>query len=128
MAGVSLYLPYSDPEAVLRDALVNLLAAVRARPESWRMFVLPADGMPAAARKHCRAAEQRLFDDLEPLIAWGLQRLGGDTVDSEVMTRILVASFEQGIRMTLTEPDRFDPDRLVAFAEAFIATLATRRR
>jgi AcrR family transcriptional regulator len=114
--------PHADPSVVMRQALANILRAAQAHPETWRLFVLPADGMPVAARENVTRHRRRLFEQIEPLIAWGLLRLAAHDVDPEVMTQVTVACFEQAIRMTLTDPDRFTSERLVTFAEAFMAT------
>jgi AcrR family transcriptional regulator len=114
--------PHTDPGEVLRQALVNILRAVQDHPETWRLFVLPVDGMPLVARANVARHRHRLLERVEPLIAWGLLRLAADEVDPEIMTQVTIACFEQAIRMALTDPDRFTPERLVRFADAFIAT------
>lgn len=113
--------PYSDPDAMLRAGLTRILEGVRAQPATWRLFVLPADGMPLAAREHVTRHRRRLLEGVQPPIAWGLQRLNTEHLDHEVIGHMLIACFEQAIRMTLTDPDRFTPERLLRFSEDFIA-------
>ncbi len=114
--------PHTNPGDVLRQALINILQAAHSHPETWRLFVLPADGMPIAARENVTDHRRRLLEQIEPLIAFGLKQLAAEEVDPEIMTRVIIGCFEQAIRMTLTDPDRFTPERLVTFARAFIAT------
>jgi len=114
--------PHTDPGEVLHQALVNILQAAHDHPETWRLFVLPADGMPIEARENVTRHRHRLFEQIEPLIVWGLQQLAAKDIDPEIMTQVTIACFEQAIRMTLIDPDRFTPERLATFAQAFIAT------
>jgi hypothetical protein len=84
--------------------------------------VLPADGMPPSVRENVSRHRERLHEQIQPLIEWSLRRLGSEHVDAEVMTEMMIACFEQAARMTLTDPDRFTPERLLAFIADFIAT------
>jgi AcrR family transcriptional regulator len=114
--------PHSSPAEMLRGSMISILEAVRARPETWRLFVLPADGMPPSVRENVASHRERLHEQIQPLIEWSLRRLGSEHVDAEVMTEMMIACFEQAARMTLTDPDRFTPERLLAFIADFIAT------
>jgi AcrR family transcriptional regulator len=117
--------PHSSPGEMLRGSLQSILEAVRARPETWRLFVLPADGMPPEARENVARHRDRLHEQVRPLIEWSLERLCAEHVDADVMTEMMIACFEQAARMTLTDPDRFTPERLLLFVEDFIATHKT---
>lgn len=114
--------PHVSPGEMLSGSLEIILRAVRERPETWRLFVLPADGMPAAVREDVARHRAELIQRVRPPIEWSLSRLSAEHVDAEVMTEVMIACFEQAVRMTLTEPDRFTPERLLAFAGDFIAT------
>lgn len=114
--------PYESPDEMLSSSLLSILHSVRARPQTWRLFVLPADGMPPAARENVARHRAQLHDQVRPLIEWGLDRLKASHVDAEVMTQMLIACFEQAARMTLTDPERFTPERLLVFLADFIAT------
>jgi AcrR family transcriptional regulator len=114
--------PYGDPDAMLRDGMTSILEGVRARPATWRLFVLPADGMPLAAREHVTRHRRRLLESVQPPIAWGLQRLGLQHVDHEIMSHMLLACFEQAIKLGLTDPAHFTAERLLRFTEDFLAT------
>jgi hypothetical protein len=94
---------------------------VRERPETWRLFVLPADGMPPAVRADVARHRAELIEQVRPPIEWSLSRLSAEHVDAEVMTEMMIACFEHAVRMTLTAPERFAPERLLAFANDFTA-------
>ena len=117
--------PHASPGEMLRGSLESILEAVRDRPETWRLFVLPADGMPLAARENVARHRVELLEQVRPPIEWSLSRLEAEHVDAEVMTEMMIACFEHAARMTLTDPDRFTPDRLLSFVGDFTAT--TRR-
>jgi AcrR family transcriptional regulator len=113
--------PGGDPEELLGEALTEIFEAASARPETWRLFVLPAEGMPFEARAHVQRRRKKMLAAVEPLVAWGLGRQGLGELDATVGTELLVAAGEQGIRMMLADPDRFPPQRLVEFAVGFFA-------
>ncbi len=112
--------PYGDPDSMLRAGLTRILKRVRAQPATWRLFVLPVDGMPLAARENVNLHRRRLLEGVQPPVLWGLQRLGVEHADHEIATHMVLACFEQAIRLTLTDPDRFTPERLIRFTEDLI--------
>ncbi|HEX4484270.1 MAG TPA: TetR/AcrR family transcriptional regulator [Solirubrobacteraceae bacterium] len=114
--------PHSSPGAMLSDSLAIILRAVRERPETWRLFVLPADGMPSAVREDVARHRAELIEQVRPPIEWSLSRLSAEHVDAEVMTEMIIACFEHAARMALTAPERFTSERLLAFASDFVAT------
>jgi AcrR family transcriptional regulator len=113
--------PYPNPGEMLRESLESILTAVRQRPQTWRLFVLPADGMPPAARENVARHRAVLLQQVRPPVEWSLSQLDAQHVDAEVMTEIMIACFEHAARMTLTDPQRFAPERLLAFAGDFAA-------
>ncbi len=114
--------PYDDPATVLQEALMEVLRSARRRPATWRIFVLPADGMPPAAREDVRHHHARFLRQIEPLVFWGLERLGSPQLDAELTTNILIAACEQGIRLALTDPERYTDERLMTFASELVST------
>jgi AcrR family transcriptional regulator len=114
--------PHPSPGEMLSNSLAIILRAVHERPETWRLFVLPADGMPPAVRDDVARHRAELIDQVRPPIEWSLSRLSTEHVDAEVMTEMMIACFEHAARMTLTAPERFTPERLLAFANDFVAT------
>jgi AcrR family transcriptional regulator len=114
--------PYEDPATVLQQALLEVLRCARRRPATWRIFVLPADGMPPAAREAVNHHHARFLRQIEPLVFWGLERLGSPQLDAELTTNILIAACEQGIRLALTDPERFTDERLMTFAGELVST------
>lgn len=120
--------PYDDPASVLQLALLEVLRSARRRPATWRIFVLPADGMPPAARQDVEHHHARFLRQIEPLVFWGLERLGSPQLDAELTTNILIAACEQGIRLALTDPERYTDERLMTFASELVTTFVQPRQ
>lgn len=103
-----------DPDVVLVEALHGFLQGVLDDPSTWRLALLPIDGAPAELRGVIGRAKQAVAGLLEPVIAWGVvQRGGPQGIDPEILTRLLVTIIEDTARMVLSEPERYDPDRIV---------------
>jgi hypothetical protein len=74
-------------------------------------------------RKTVDRQREVLVRRVEPIVSWGLNRIGVD-LDAELATHALVASCEQAIRLALTQPKRFPAERFAGFAAGLIAALA----
>ncbi len=120
--------PYEDPATVLQLALLEVLRSARRRPATWRLFVLPPDGMPPAAREDVEHHHDRFLLQIEPLVSWGLERLGLRHLDAELTTSILIAASEHGIRLALTDPEHYTDERLITFATELVTTFVTPRQ
>src|SRR4051795_4176778 len=113
-----------DPQEVLAESLGKLLDGVREHPETWRLILLPPEGTPPAVRKTVDRQRELLVDRVEPIVAWGLDRIGGGHLDAELATHALVASCEHAIRLALTQPERFPAERFAGFAADLVVTIA----
>ena len=112
-----------DPGEILAESISTLLGAVREHPDTWRLILLPADGTPPALQAEVNRHRERLLDQLEPMVAWGMQRLGLGEVDPELATRMILGSAEDAARLTLTHPRRFPPDRIASFVVDLLAAI-----
>jgi len=112
-----------DPGEILAESISTLLGAVREHPDTWRLILLPADGTPPALQEEVNRHRERLLDQLEPMVAWGMQRLGLGEVDPELATRMILGSAEDAARLTLTHPRRFPPDRIASFVVDLLAAI-----
>src|SRR3954471_14705521 len=113
-----------DPQEVLAESLGKLLDGVREHPETWRLILLPPEGTPPAVRKTVDRQRELLVDRVEPIVAWGLNRIGAGQLDAELATHALVASCEQAIRLALTQPEEFPPERFAGFGADLLAAIA----
>jgi AcrR family transcriptional regulator len=114
--------PYVSPGEMLSSSLAVILRGVGERPATWRLFVLPTDGMPPAVREDVARHRAELTGQVRPPVEWSLSQLSAEHMDAEVMTEMMIACFEHAARMTLTAPERFTPERLLAFVSDFVAT------
>jgi AcrR family transcriptional regulator len=117
----------SDFDETLTAASVNLLRAVAAQPASWRLLMLPADDTPTEVREHVSAGRSFALQQLRTLLAWGQGRRPGlDHLDLELAARALLAVGEQAVRLVLTEPEEFTPERYGNFARGLLGALSAR--
>lgn len=115
-----------DPAEILSSSIETLLEAVREHPETWRLILLPADGTPPALREEVNRHRERLLGQLEPMTAWGIERLGLGDLDSEMAAQAILGEAENAIRLTLTHPRRFPPRRIAKFAADLLTAVGRR--
>ena len=116
--------PFDSPEDLLGDGVTKLLSNVRDHPATWRLILLPSEGTPPTLRAAVDGHREQLRRQLGPIVSWGLEQLSADDIDPEIATHALLANIENAIRLTLTEPDRFTPERLADFGRAIVRRVA----
>lgn len=110
---------------VLLAAAENLLNAVAAQPEAWRLLMLPGDDAPAEVREHVIATRAFAVGRLRDLLDWGRSRRDGlEELDVELSAYSLLAVGEQAVRLLLADPQAFTPERFAAFARRLLAGLS----
>jgi AcrR family transcriptional regulator len=113
-----------DPDQVLAEGMLVFLRAVKAHPDPWRLILLPVDGTPDVVREHVERGRQAVFEQLQELVTWGLERRGGPAgLDPEIAAHAIRSLGEQAARLVLTEPTRFTPERLGTFIARLMAGL-----
>lgn len=114
-----------DPDQVVVDGILAFLRAVSANPLSWRVILLPVEGTPAALRARVERSRGAVIEQVEQLVAWGLERRGGPAgLDVELMARIIVVLGEEAGRLVLTDPERFPPERHGRMAATLLAAIS----
>lgn len=113
-----------DPGKLLTQGVTAVMEAVRSHPSTWRLILLPADGTPPAVRAEVDRHRSRILRQLEPMVAWGAQRLGLGHLDHELAAEAILALVESGARLTLTQPERHPPERLARFSADLLAVIA----
>jgi AcrR family transcriptional regulator len=102
---------------ILVAATTNILAAVAANPDSWRLLLLPAGDAPAQVRDAFESGRQFALAQLTALLVWGRDhRRGLAEVDVELAAISLLAIGEQAARLVLADPERFTAERYGRFA------------
>lgn len=113
-----------DPAEILAGAIRTVLDAIRANPETWRLILLPADGAPPEMRERINHHRERLVATIEPMAEWGIGRLGLGHLDAELVAHMIIGTAEDAGRLTLTQPDRFPPERLANFSTDLLRAVA----
>ncbi|MBJ7328759.1 MAG: TetR/AcrR family transcriptional regulator [Solirubrobacteraceae bacterium] len=115
----------AEPAEVLADAIGTFTTMVRTDPVTWRIVLLPADGAPAQLRERMVSARDAIQTLLAPLVEWGIGAMGvvDLNLDVELLAHSIVLLGEDGARLTLTDPERYPPERLQAFAGSLVAAV-----
>lgn len=111
------------PDAWILDALRALIVRVSNDQLTWRPILLAPHGTPEAVRVRIEADRERIRIQLAELLGAGIEQRGGPAVDVELASHALIGVLEHFGRLLLEDPDRFEPDRLVAFAAGLLSVL-----
>lgn len=111
-----------DPVGLVTGSVRRLVAMVREDPDTWRMVLLPPAGVPDAVVARVESDRERVRHFFATTID-GLLAGRSDHVDAEVLSHAVLAVVEHFGRLLITEPDRFDTERLVAAVRSVLAPL-----
>lgn len=117
-----------SPDDAFADAVRVFVNAVVEAPDRWRLVLLPPEGTPHEFRAQVELVRAGVLAQIEDLAALGLKELGLkeqglkeqdsgglDDLDSGLLGHAMLALAEMSGRLVLTDPEKFTPDRLVAF-------------
>ncbi len=104
-----------DPREMLLESLRAFLDAVRDHPTTWRLVLMPPEGAPELLRKKLARGRATVLAGLAHAVRPLLIRDGGSP-DAELTARLLSAISDEYGRLVLTDPDRFEPERLLVHA------------
>jgi AcrR family transcriptional regulator len=112
-----------DPDELLVEGLQRYLEAVQEAPKTWRLILLPPEGVPAVFHERTNRTRRNVLRQLEKLVDWGIKRRGGPDLDAELFARLLMEMAEDSARLLLTQPQKFTIDRIVEFARTLMAAV-----
>jgi AcrR family transcriptional regulator len=112
-----------DPDELLVEGLQRYLEAVQEAPKTWRLILLPPEGVPAVFHERTNRTRRNVLRQLEKLVDWGIKRRGGPALDAELFARLLMEMAEDSARLLLTQPEKFTIDRIVEFARTLMAAV-----
>jgi AcrR family transcriptional regulator len=115
--------PDSDPDEMLTDGINAFLRAVEARPQAWRLILMPVEAMPGIVREHVERERTRIADQLEQIVRWGLDRLELPIEDVELLVQTIIVLAEEGGRRHLDDPKEYPPERVTAFVSSLLASV-----
>lgn len=117
--------PDGEPTGLLVGGVARFLEAVRSRPATWRLILLPLEGTPPIVREHVEVGRARILERIERHVRAAIERneLPG-RLDVELVAQAIRDFCEQAGRMVLTNPERYPPKRYQRFVQDFLDLLA----
>jgi AcrR family transcriptional regulator len=119
-----------DPEGssvidVLLRALTGYLEAVRSDPVTWRLMLMPPEGAPEFLRERIEQGRAAVVAQLAALIERAYAPQGGQrSPDPELTASSMSALSDHWARLMLTEPERFDLERILEHGRWALARFA----
>jgi AcrR family transcriptional regulator len=102
---------------VLLTALTGYLEAVRSDPVTWRLMLMPPEGVPEFLRDRIERARAAVVAQLAALIEQTYEPHGGQrSPDPELTASSMSALADHWARLMLTDPTRFGIDRVLVHA------------
>lgn len=98
-----------DPRPGLLAALEGYLQAVREDPATWRLVLMPPEGAPGLLGERIAAGRAAVVAQLAHAVG-----PGAGSPDPELTARALSAVADEAARLTLADPARYPPQRIVA--------------
>ena len=105
-----------NPAQAMLAAVRTMAERVRSDPLTWRPILAAPQATPDVVRRRIDADRELVRGYLQGQLE-GVAPAG---LDVELAAHALVAALEYFGRMLVEEPDRFDPERLVAFAASVL--------
>lgn len=111
-----------DPDGFVTATVRGLIDTVAADPLTWRPILLAPEGTPAAVRARIDGDREVVRARIEALVEAELAR-GGPAIDPGIAAHALLAIAEHFGRIIVSDPERFDTERLVATVQALLGAL-----
>ena len=108
-----------DLRGALLDAMRRYLHAAQAHPDTWRLVLMPPEGAPELMRARIAEGREEAIGLLAATV--GPQLTGAP--DRELAVRMLSTLSDEAVRLLLTRPDDYPPERLLATARWMIDRL-----
>ena len=105
-----------DPDQALVEGLDAFLRAVEARPDTWRLVLMPVEAMPASVRGRVERDGGAVVARLESIARAGATGIDVPASDVEMLVETIVLLMKAAGRRHLAEPQRYSRERLTEFA------------
>jgi AcrR family transcriptional regulator len=113
-----------DPRENLLAGLRGYLAAAEADPVTWRLVLMPPEGAPDVLRERVAAGRAAVLAQLAEAVRPGI---GAEaSPDPELTARMLSAFADEAVRLVLTDPERYTPERVLTHARWSLELLGPR--
>lgn len=104
-----------DPVELMIDSLGRYLQAVRDHPTTWLLVLMAPEGAPELLRQSIADGRGAVLANLARAMRPVLGS-DGEGPDPELTARVLSAIADEYARLLLTDPERFEPARLLDHA------------
>ena len=112
-----------DPAQVLIEDLDAFLRAIEARPDAWRLTLMPVDAMPRIVRERVERDGGRVAERLESIARTGVMRMAVQTSDVEMLVETIVLFTKAAGRRHLADPKRYPRERLTEFTADLLGSV-----
>lgn len=112
----------ADAREGLLAGLRGYLETVSADPVTWRLVLMPPEGAPQALRDRITQGREAIIAALAEMVRPGISP-DNPSPDPALTARLLSAISDEGARLTLTDPDEYPIERLMAHAEWLLSQL-----
>ena len=114
----------TSPTELLSRSVERFLDAVKARPATWRLILLPLDGTPAIIRDQVETNRTWMQDRIAVVVRQVAARPDFPIeLDIELAAMAIRHLGEEAGRAFLTEPDRFTVERYKQFVESVLGLI-----
>jgi AcrR family transcriptional regulator len=106
----------ADPDQALVKGLDAFLRAVEARPDTWRLTLMPVEAMPASLRGRVGRDGGAVAARLGSIARAGAKGIDVPASDVEMLVETIVLLMKAAGRRHLADAERYSRDRLTEFA------------
>jgi AcrR family transcriptional regulator len=116
-----------DPVEFFSTGVRHFLEAVKSRPATWRLILLPLEGTPEIVRDHVELNRKRILEQIEHLVRSSMEQgqLPAD-LDAELAARMVRDLGEEAGRMVLTDPRHYTAERYERFVQSVVRLIVPR--
>jgi AcrR family transcriptional regulator len=110
----------ANPAQVLVLGLDAFLRAIEARPDAWRLSLMPIEAQPVIVREHVERDRTAVAKQLASIVRWGVERLEVPISDVDLLVQTIIVLAEQAGRQHLADPERYPRERFTAFTASLL--------
>jgi AcrR family transcriptional regulator len=114
-----------EPLELILESLRIYLSVVQQHPDTWRLVLMPAEGVPESLQRRIMRGRAAVLQKLTEAAGPG-PAPSSRSPDPEVTARTLSAMADEYARLILTDPSAYSSDRLLAHARWFFTELIRR--
>ena len=110
------------PRDLLLAGMRGYLEAAQSDPVTWRLVLMPPEGAPAVLRERIAEGRSAVISLLAEAVRPGFGP-GRESPDPELTARMLSVLADEGVRLVLTDPERWPAERIAAHASWYLGQL-----